>query len=98
MNRSFASLAAKGTNKKHQAISSAFKKIPWNFSAHPRHEKVQNIAAPIDLNRGFLGNEEATSLFKEYVDALFQNDIDQIIDCLEPTFFNKTKASLQAAH
>jgi hypothetical protein len=50
------------------------------------------------LSRGFLGNEEATSLFKEYVDALYSNDLESVKDYLEPNFYNAAKIKLQAAH
>jgi hypothetical protein len=48
---------------------------------------VQQIVAPVDLSRGFLGNEEATSLFKDYIDALYSNDLESVKDHLEPTFY-----------
>ena len=45
-----------------------------------------------------MGNEEATSLFKDYVDALFSNDLDGVKDRLEPTFYSLLSTKLQTAH
>ena len=45
-----------------------------------------------------MGNEEATSLFKEYVDALCSNDLESVKDYLEPTFYTAASIKLRAAH
>lgn len=60
----------------NKSISSAFTNLPWNFNSHLRHEKIRNLELPVDMDRGFLSNEEATSLFKDYADAICTNSLD----------------------
>lgn len=97
MRRHFSSITT-GFNFNKQKIEKTVKSLPWNFNAHLRHEKVQNVIAPVDLGRAFLGNEDATSLFKDYVDAIFTNDFETIKENLEPTFYNAAKQSVANAH
>lgn len=45
-----------------------------------------------------MGNEDATSLFKDYVDALYLNDLESIKEYLEPTFYKAADIKLRNAH
>ena len=51
-------------------LSKGFNNVPWNFNAQLLHKKVQNLVLPISLDHGFLSNDEAVSLFKDYADAI----------------------------
>lgn len=50
------------------------------------------------MDRGFLSNEEAVSLFKDYVDALTTGRLDLIEDMLEPSFYRRAEKDLREAH
>jgi len=69
-----------GAAKHDKSVSKAFNNLPWNFNAHLRRMRVQNLQTPLDLQACFLANEEATCLFKDYADAIFCNDLDSIAD------------------
>ena len=45
-----------------------------------------------------MGNEDATSLFKTYADALYSNDLESVKDQIEPTFYEAASDKLRAAH
>ena len=53
---------------------------------------------PVDLTKSFMGNEDATSLFKDYVEALYTNDLESVKEYLEPTFYKAAEFKLQSAH
>lgn len=64
--------------------------MPWNFNAHRRKIPIQNITnTALDLEFDCLSEEKATCLFKDYVDAIFTNQIDSIAETLEPSFYCK---------
>ena len=87
-------------NQCKRFIASATKlgSMPWNFKAHYRHETVKNLQTPTDLEKNFICNEDATALFKDYVEALYSGEIDDIADSLEPTFYVRTLKKVQEAH
>lgn len=58
------------SSSSHVLLKKPFNNLPWNFNSHLRHEKVNNIVMPFNFSKAFLGNEEATSLFKNYADAI----------------------------
>ena len=54
---------------------------------------VKNLASPFPLQRHLLKNEEATSLFKDYVEALYENSLEEVEGIMEPTFYKRACAA-----
>ena len=78
-------------------LTKAANNIPWNFNSHLQHAKVLNLSSPLEIN-AIISNEEAVSLFKDYTDAIANNDIDSIADHLEPSFYVKALKSVKGLH
>ena len=78
--------------------NTAANNIPYNFNAHFKHCAVANIEAPLDWSKQFIGNEEAVSLFKNFMDALYTCDFDCVADQMEPAFLELAQKRVQSAH
>lgn len=81
-----------------QKLSTAFNNIPWNFNAHLQSREVENMIAPIDLGSEFLLSHEATAIYKQFVQGIYENDMSDLEGICEPSFFEKAKSKVDDAH
>ena len=79
-------------------IESAFEGFPWDFNAHHKRVEVSNLEAPVNLLKQLPSSEEATSLYKSFAEAIYENDLSEIKDQLEPKFAMRVKEKVQCAH
>lgn len=56
------------------------------------------MIAPIDLGSQFLLSHEATAIFKQFVEAIHQNDMTDLEKICEASFFEKAKLKIAEAH
>ena len=59
---------------------------------------MESLDAPVDLETAFIGNLEATSILKDFVQGVYEDDLSDVQQHLEPTFFKKAQTKLAEAH
>ena len=65
-------------------LNKVFSQLPWDFNAHPFEKEVKSLEAPVDLGKNILNSTQATSLFKDFVCGIYENDFSEVETKMEP--------------
>ena len=63
---------------KADKLSKVFNQAPWNFNAHLMQRDVASLEAPVDLGSAIFNSVQATTLFKEFVSGIYEDDLSYI--------------------
>lgn len=59
---------------------------------------VESLDAPVDLGSGIFNSVRATTLFKEFVNAILENDMSDVEHKIEPLMLSKVVNKVNEAH
>ena len=79
-------------------LSKAFNQMPWNFNAHLMMREIGEMEAPVDLGSSLMNKTQATTLFKEFVAGMYEGDLSDIQDRMEPKMYQLAHQKVDQAH
>eukprot|EP00347_Sterkiella_histriomuscorum_P003314 403364758 len=73
------------------------KLLPWNFSAHLMRKPIENLDSPVTLEK-YVTLHHYNSLFKNFAEAIQENDYETISEICEPTMAKRIGENMEIAH
>ena len=85
------------TPPKHK-LDSILGTFPWNFDSHYLKMPIQNLESPLDLQKILPSQEKATSLLKDFSEAIYSDDMLSLESDLEPSFMRHASEKVTDLH
>ena len=71
--------------------------MPWNFKSHLIRKAVQNLDCPMEMEElsKYIPSNLYVGIFKDFAEALYQNDFETLNSLLEKSFARKTGSYME---